>query len=72
MKSVIEVGEPVELEIVIKGKGNLDGLQLADLEIMGFDKNKFDIPQKESLIGELQEDGSKIHTIYSSEQSQCF
>ena len=31
---------------------------MPDLEVMGFDKNKFDIPQK-SLIGELQEDGSK-------------
>ena len=57
-KSIIEVGEPVELEIFVRGKGNFDGLQLADLDIMGLDPDQFDVPEH-ILIGELQDDGSK-------------
>ena len=60
-KSIIEVGEPVDLEIFVRGKGNFDGLQLADLDIMGLDTDQFDVPEH-ILIGELQDDGAKKFT----------
>ena len=58
-RTVVKVGDPIELDITIRGKGEMAGLKLPDLYASGLDKKKFDLPQ-ESPIGEVNDDGSKL------------
>ena len=58
-RTVVKVGDPIELDITIRGKGEMAGLKLPDMYSAGLDKKKFDQPV-ESPIGELKEDGTKL------------
>ncbi|MEC7986970.1 MAG: BatD family protein [Myxococcota bacterium] len=57
-RTVVKVGEPIELEITIRGKGRMAGLKLPDLYAAGLDKDIFDRP-REQPIGEDLEEGVK-------------
>ena len=41
-KTVVAVGEPIPLEVEIKGKGNLDGIQLPSFVDLGLDPSIFE------------------------------
>ena len=58
-RTVVKVGDPIELDITIRGKGEMAGLKLPILYSAGLDKKHFDLPQ-ESPIGEIKDDGSKL------------
>jgi hypothetical protein len=40
-RTVVKVGDPIELEILIRGKGSMNGLKLLDLYLAGLDKKLF-------------------------------
>ena len=61
-KTVVAVGEPIPIELEIRGKGNLDGIQLPDFEAMGFDERIFETPSQKP-IGIDNDDGAKIFTF---------
>ena len=60
--TVIQVGEPVPVELVIRGKGQLEGLQLPDLIQAGLSPDSFKVLD-EQPVGELTEDGGKRFTV---------
>ena len=56
-RTVVKVGEPVELGIEVRGKGRLEGLVLPPLADMGLPPDKFVLPD-EIPAGEIFDDGS--------------
>ena len=58
-RTVVKVGDPIELDITIRGKGEMAGLKLPNLYAAGLNKKQFDLPQ-EASIGEIKDDGSKL------------
>ena len=61
-KTVVAVGEPIPIEIEIRGKGNLDGIQLPDFEAMGFDERIFETPSQKP-IGIDNDEGAKVFSF---------
>ena len=56
-RSVVQLGEPVELDITVKSDQRLDTLTLGKLDVEGrFPKDKFTVPD-EPPTGELTDDG---------------
>lgn len=56
-RSVVQLGEPVELDITVKSDGRLDALGLGKLDVEGrLPKDKFTVPD-EPPTGELSDDG---------------
>lgn len=55
-RTVVRVGDPVELRVLVRGKGRLAGLILPDVAAMGLSPTLFSAPE-EPPSGELLEDG---------------
>lgn len=55
-RTVVRVGDPVELRILLRGKGRLAGLILPELSAMGLPAQHFSAPE-EPAAGEVLEDG---------------
>lgn len=55
-RTVVRVGDPVELRILLRGKGRLAGLILPELSAMGLPAEHFSAPE-EPPAGEVLEDG---------------
>ncbi len=55
-RTVVRVGDPIELKIVVRGRGRLSGLILPDVAAMGLAPAKFTAPE-EPPAGEVIEDG---------------
>lgn len=56
-RSVVQLGEPLELELTVKSDQRLDGVQLAPLDGPGgLPKGKFALPS-DAPLGELSDDG---------------
>lgn len=55
-RTVVRVGDPVELRILLRGKGRLAGLILPELFAMGLPAQQFSAPE-EPPAGEVLEDG---------------
>ena len=61
-RTVVAVGEPMMVEVEIKGKDNLDGIGLPNLEGMGLDANVFDLPTQK-ILGEQIDESTKRFSI---------
>ena len=48
-KTVVAVGEPIPLELELRGKGNLEGIRLPDFESLGLDERIFEKPNQPHL-----------------------
>lgn len=55
-RTVVRVGDPIELKILIRGNGRLAGLILPDLHAAGLSRELFAVPG-EPVTGELLDDG---------------
>ena len=55
-RTVVRVGDPIELRILLRGKGRLAGLILPELPSMGLSEQQFAAPE-EPPAGEVLEDG---------------
>lgn len=55
-RTVVRVGDPIELRILLRGKGRLSGLILPELAAMGITEPDFSAPE-EAPSGEVLEDG---------------
>ena len=58
-RTVVEVGEPVQLELMVRGQGELAGLQLPTLDQAGLDPDLFVMPAT-APIGEDIEEGKNL------------
>lgn len=61
-KTVVAVGEPIPLELEIRGKGNLDGIRLPDFEELGLDERIFETPSQAPL-GIDNDEGGKVFSF---------
>ncbi len=61
-KTVVAVGEPIPLEIEVRGKGSLEGIQLPEFEALGFDDRIFETP-KQAPLGIDNDQGGKIFSF---------
>ena len=62
-KTLVAVGEPIELTVTIRSENGLDGLALPDLHAAGLPQDSFELPS-EAVAGELSEDGtSKVFKV---------
>jgi hypothetical protein len=61
-KTVVAVGEPIPIELEIRGKGSLDGLQLPDFMALGLDPKQVETPSQAPL-GIINEDGAKVFSF---------
>lgn len=55
-RTVVRVGDPIELRVLLRGRGRLPGLILPELSAMGLDAQHFSAPE-EPPSGEVLEDG---------------
>lgn len=55
-RTVVRVGDPIELRVLLRGKGRLAGLILPDVAAMGLAPTQFSAPE-EPPSGEVTEDG---------------
>lgn len=55
-RTVVRVGDPIELRVLLRGRGRLPGLILPELSAMGLDAQHFTAPE-EPPSGEVLEDG---------------
>lgn len=55
-RTVVRVGDPIELRVLLRGRGRLPGLILPELAAMGLDAQQFSTPE-EPPSGEVLEDG---------------
>lgn len=61
-KTVVAVGEPIPIELEIRGKGTLDGLQLPDFLALGLDPKQVETPSQTPL-GIINDDGAKVFSF---------
>ena len=61
-KTVVAVGEPIPLELEIRGKGNLEGIRLPDFEALGLDERVFETP-KQAPLGIDNDEGGKVFSF---------
>jgi len=61
-KTVVAVGEPIPLELELRGKGNLDGIRLPDFESLGLDERIFETPNQIPL-GIDNDEGAKVFSF---------
>lgn len=61
-KTVVAVGEPIPIEVEVRGKGNLDGIQLPDFESLGLDARVFETPTQRPL-GIDNDEGGKVFSF---------
>ncbi len=61
-KTVVAVGEPIPLEVEVRGKGNLDGIQLPGFEDLGLDERIFETPTQRPL-GIDNDEGGKVFSF---------
>ena len=56
-KTVVTVGEPIPIEVEVRGNGTLDGIQLPNFESLGLDERVFETPTQPPLGIENDEEG---------------
>ena len=61
-KTVVAVGEPIPLEVELRGKGNLEGIRLPDFESLGLDERIFETPNQPPL-GIDNDEGGKVFSF---------
>ena len=61
-KTVVAVGEPIPIEVEVRGKGTLDGIQLPDFESLGLDERVFETPTQPPL-GIENDEGGKVFSF---------
>lgn len=61
-RTVVRVGDPIELEAMIKGRGSLEGISMPPLSAASLSTDLFSFPD-ELPAGKIQEDGSKVFKV---------
>jgi hypothetical protein len=62
-RSVVRMGDPIKLEVVVRGHGRLEGLTLPPLDVDGgLPREAFSVPE-DAPPGELLEDGGKRFAV---------
>ena len=61
-KTVVAVGEPIPIEVEVRGKGTLAGIQLPNFEALGLDERVFETPTQPPL-GIDNDDGGKVFSF---------
>ena len=57
-RSVVQVGDPIELQITVRGDVSLEGLSLPSLAAAGLPESHFSIPESD-LVGTVSDDGDE-------------